>query len=172
MSLSQVWRSNYVFEFLLNETRSYLSSACRLSIGSSSTSMEPFGILGVAASIITCVQLTGALLKRVGPSDHSKKDLNEILKAILGFKGAYENLEISLRLNEEDESRLLALQHLEAPLRHSKRVLDLLEKRLESPNFLGQYIVGVLWDAKLKRSLKELQDTKTLFEIALDADQQ
>lgn len=117
--------------------------------------MEPFGILGVAASIITCVQLTGALLKRVGPSDHSKKDLHEILKAICGFRGAYEGLQTSLQLNEEDETRLSALQHLQEPLRDCKKVLDLLEKRLESPTFFGQYtIVGRLWDAKLRRGLK------------------
>lgn len=133
--------------------------------------MDPFGILGVAASIITCVQLTGALLKRVGLSDHSKKDLNEILKAICGFSGAYEGLKTSLRLNEEDETRLSALQHLKEPLQDCKQTFDLLEKRLESTTFVGQYIVGTLWDAKLKRSLKRLQDAKTLFEIALNADQ-
>lgn len=47
--------------------------------------MEPFGVLG-------CVQLTGALIKRVGPSDHSKKDLNEISIAICGFQCAYGGL--------------------------------------------------------------------------------
>ena len=62
--------------------------------------MEPFGILGVAASVVTRVQLTGSLLKRVGPSDHSKKDLNGILKVICGFSGAYEGLKTSLRLND------------------------------------------------------------------------
>lgn len=135
--------------------------------------MEPFGIPGVAASIITCVQLTGALLKRVGvgPSDHSKKDLNGILKAVCGFSGAYEGLKTTLLLNEEDETRLSALQHLEESLRDCKSILDLLEKRLKSPNFIGQYMVGSFWDAKLKRGLKRLQDAKTLFEIALDADQ-
>lgn len=62
--------------------------------------MEPFGVLGVAASIISCVQLTGALLKRagVGPSDHSKKDLNGILKTICGFSGAHEGLKTILLL--------------------------------------------------------------------------
>lgn len=133
--------------------------------------MEPFGVLGVAASIIACIQLTGTLLKRVGPSDHSKKDLNGILKTICGFKGAYEGLTTSLQLNEEDETRLSALQHLEEPLRDCKRVLDLLEKRLESTNFFGQHVLGSLWDGKLKRGLKILQDAKTLFEITFDGDQ-
>ncbi|MCJ1467598.1 hypothetical protein MMC07_006223 [Pseudocyphellaria aurata] len=133
--------------------------------------MDPFGILGVAASIITCVQLTGALLKRVGPSDHSRKDLNEILKAICGFRGAYENLKISLELNEQDEARLSALQSLEEPLRDCKWVLDLLAKRLKDTTLVGQYVVGTLWDAKLKKGLKRLQDAKTLFEMAMDADQ-
>lgn len=134
--------------------------------------MDPFSILGVAASIFTCVQLTGALLKQVGPSDHSKKDLNTILKAICGFSGAYEGLRTTLQLNEEDETRLLALQHLEEPLRDCKIVLDLLEKKLKSPSFFGRYMVGNLWDANLKRGLKILQEAKTLFEISLDADRQ
>lgn len=133
--------------------------------------MDPFGIQGVGPSITTCIQLTGALLKRVGSSDHSNKDLNEILKAICGFSGAYEGLKTSLRLNEEDETRLSALQHLEESLRDCKEILDLLENTLESTNFVGQYILGALWDAKLKKGLKRLQDAKTLLEIALDTDQ-
>lgn len=133
--------------------------------------MDPFGILGVAASIMTCVQLTRGLLKRVGPSDHSKKDLNAISIAICGFQGAYEGLKTYLQLHEEDETRLSALQHLEEPLRDCKRTLDLLEKRLKSTNFVGQYMIGTLWDAKLKRGLKRLQDAKKLFEIALHVDQ-
>ncbi|MCJ1267848.1 hypothetical protein MMC22_007734 [Lobaria immixta] len=133
--------------------------------------MEPFGILEVAASIITCLQLTGKLLKRVGPSGNSRKDLNEVSIAICGFQGAYEGLKSYLQLHDEDEPRLSALQHLEEPLRDYKQILGLLEKRLGNTNFVGQYIVGTLWDAKLKRGLKRLQDAKTLFEIALNADQ-
>lgn len=38
-------------------------------------------------------------------------------------------------------------------------------------NFVEQYVVGTLWDARLKRGVKRLQDAKALFEIALNADQ-
>ena len=111
-------------------------------------------------------------LKRVGPSDHSKKDLNRISKAISGFSGAYEGLKTSQLLNEEDETRLSAFQQLAEPLRWCKRVLDLLEDRLKSPNLFGRYLVRNPRDARLKRSIKVFQDAKALFEIAPDADQQ
>lgn len=133
--------------------------------------MDPFSILGVAASIIACVQLTKELLKRVGPSDHSKKDLHAISRAICGFQGAYEGLKTYLELHEEDGTRLSALQHLEEPLRDCKHILDFVKRRLQSHNFVGHYIVGTLWDAKMRRNLKRLEDAKTLFEIALSADQ-
>ena len=51
--------------------------------------MEPFGVLGVAASSISCIKLLDGLLKAVGPSDHSKEDLIHVLKAVYGFRGAY-----------------------------------------------------------------------------------
>lgn len=91
--------------------------------------MDPFGVLGEAASIISCVQFTGALLKRVGPSDHSKKDLIEISIVICGFQGAYEGLKSYLQLHNEAEPRLSALQHFEGSLRDCKQILDLLKKK-------------------------------------------
>src|SRR6266536_5043226 len=129
--------------------------------------MDPFGVLGVAASVISCVQLTGALLKRVGPSDHSKKDLHRILKVVCGFRGAYDGLKSLLEFNEEDHARLSALQHLEEPLRDCKGALQVLEERLRSVNFVGQYIIGTFWDGKLKTCLQRLEDAKELFELAL-----
>jgi hypothetical protein len=134
--------------------------------------MDPFGVLGVTASVIACVQLTGALLKRVGPSDHGKKDLNRILKSICGFRGAYDGLKSHLEFNEEDQARLSTLQHLEEPLRDCKQTLEVLEKRLKTVRFVGQYIIGNFWDGRLKKCLHRLENAKELFELALHADQQ
>jgi hypothetical protein len=134
--------------------------------------MDPFSVLGVTASIIACIQLTGALLKRVGPSRHSKKDLNRTLTVICGFRGAYEGLKSHLEYNEEDEVRLSALQHLEAPLRDCKQALEGLEERLKTVSFVGQHIVGSFWDRRLKGWLQMLEGAKELFELALHADQQ
>jgi hypothetical protein len=134
--------------------------------------MDPFSVLGVTGSIIACVQLAGTLLKRVGPSDHSKKDLNSILKVLYGFRGAYEGIKSYYALNEEDEARLSALKELEGPLRDCKVALEVLEERLKSVNFVGQYIVGSFWDRRLRKLLQRLEDAKDLFELALHADQQ
>jgi hypothetical protein len=134
--------------------------------------MDPFSVLGVAASVISCVQLTGALLKRVGPSGHSKKNLHHILKVVCGFRGAYDGLKSLLEFNEEDHSRLTALQHLEEPLRDCKRALQVLEDRLKNLNFVGQYMVGVLWDRKVEECLQRLEDGKELLELALHVDHQ
>jgi hypothetical protein len=128
--------------------------------------MDPFIVLGVAASVISCMQLTGALLKRVGPSDHGKKTLTRTLAVLCGFRGACEGLKLHLEVSEEDEARLSALQRLEAPLRDCKQVLDNIEKRVKNVNFVGQYLVGT-WDRKLEKWLRALEDAK-----ALNADQQ
>lgn len=134
--------------------------------------MDPFCVLGVTASLITCIQLSGALLKRVGPSDYSKKELNHVLKALYGFRGAYEGIKSYLELNEDDEARLSTLKELEAPLRDCKVALEFLEERLRNVNFVGKYIVGSLWDGRFRRLLQRLEDAKGLFELALHADQQ
>lgn len=134
--------------------------------------MDPFTVLGVAASIIACIQLTGDLLKRVGPSDHCKAELNRVLKVVSGFSGAYEGLKVHLEFNEKDEARLSMLQHLEEPLQRSKQALDILEERLQNVGFIGQYIIGSTWDKKFKRCLQRLDDAKELFELAMLADQQ
>jgi hypothetical protein len=134
--------------------------------------MDPLGVLGVTASIIACVQLTGELLKRVKPSDHSRQDLNRILKAICGFRGVYDALKLHLEFNEEDTARLTAFKHLTAPLENCKAALQLLEKRLRDVNFIGQYLVGGQWDRKLKKCLQKLEDGRELLELALSADQQ
>ncbi|MCJ1429928.1 hypothetical protein MMC29_007843 [Sticta canariensis] len=94
-----------------------------------------------------------------------------ILKVICGFSGAYEGLRTSLRLIEEDETRLSSLQHLEEPLRDCKLTWNFWQRGWKAAAFWGQYRVGSSWDTELKRRLKILQDAKKLFGIALDADQ-
>ena len=131
--------------------------------------MDPVTAVGLAASIIACIQLTGTLLKRVGPSDHNKSDLTRIQKVVYGFHGAYQGLKLHLEINEEDRTRLSELD-LEGSLRVCKEVLDVLQQRLRTVTFVGQYIVGRLWDGKLKKCVKRLEDAKELFELALHAD--
>ena len=134
--------------------------------------MDPLTILGMTGSVIACIQLTGKLLQRVQPSDHSKKELQHIFRDLCGFQGACEGLKSYLEFNEEDEVRLSAFQRLQEPLRDCKAALALLEDRLKTMGFIGQYIVGGSWDKKLKRALQNLEETRILFQLVLLGDQQ
>lgn len=130
-------------------------------------------VLTIAASIIGVVQLTGTCLKLcnrfLGPSKHS---LEEISATLYGFHGAIRNLQTHLEINEEDQTRLDALNYLDRPLANCKEALELLEKRLKNTSFLGQYVVGNLFDKRLKGVLDTLKNSKSVFELTLHADQQ
>jgi hypothetical protein len=71
------------------------------------------------------------------------------------FQGAYESLRLHLELNEEDEARLSALQHLEQPLSECRRALNKIEKRLKTVNFIEQHILRSLWDGGIKSACKD-----------------
>jgi hypothetical protein len=134
--------------------------------------MDPLGVLGVTASVIACIQLSESILKRVGPSKFDVKDLKKVQMSLYSFRGAYESLKLHLQLNEEDEARLSALQHLRTPLEDCKYALELIEKRLKNSTFLGKYVIGKIWDGKMQRCLQRLEEGKALFELTLQADQQ
>lgn len=137
------------------------------------TNMEA---LAATASIIAVLQLTTACLKAgkkyIGPSSHSPESLREILATLYRFNGTLNNLKLHLEINEEDQARLQALNHLDEPLRHCESVLRLLQNRLANVTVLGQYVVGERFDGKLKKDLNGLEDARALFELALQSDQQ
>lgn len=128
--------------------------------------MDPVTVLSVTASLIACLQLTGTLLKRFGPSDHSKEDLKRILKTIEGFQDSCNDLKLHLEADPENEARLSAHRRLDEPLRLSKETLTFLHKRLDRLDFIGQHVVGIRWDAKLKKSLQRLDEAKDLLKLA------
>lgn len=132
--------------------------------------MDPISVLGVTASFIACLQLTGALLKRFGPSDHSKTDLNRILKTIQGFQDSCNNLKSQLDAHPENEARLCSYRYLDEPLRLCQEALIFLCKRLENPSFISQHKVGSKWDIKLKRCLQRLDEAKDVLQLALCMD--
>lgn len=133
--------------------------------------MDPFSALGVTASIIACIQLTEKLLKHVGSSDYKAQDLNRIVKTIEGFRDSYNDLKSYFLANAGDQARLSTLQRLEEPLRVCKEALNMLQKRLGHVNFIGQHIVGLAWDHKLKKCLQRLDEAKNLLELALRKDE-
>lgn len=142
-----------------------ISQACALTI------MEPFGVLGVMASIIACIGFTKDLLKRFGPSDHQKRDLEDTLRIICGFQNVYEVLKEQWERNEEDQSRFSAPTYIQKMLQACKETLDLLEARLQSVKFIGRYIVGKSWDQKFRRVLYRLETPQDLLNLILHVDQ-
>ena len=132
--------------------------------------MDPITVLGVTASLIACLQLTGTLVKRFEPSDHSKPNLYRILQTIQGFQDTCNDLKSRLNAHPENEARLSTYQHLDEPLRLCREALKFLHKRLDGLNFIDQHIVGNRWDSKLKKCLQRLDETKDLLKLALCRD--
>ncbi len=133
--------------------------------------MDPVSALGVAASVIACIQLTQSLLRRLGPSDHHAMDLHRMLRSMTSFLGAYEALK---RISEVDDNKrdLSMTNYVDEPLRECKMVLEYIEDRLRNVNFIGQYVIGSTWDRRFKKCLARLDEAKELFELAVYADQQ
>jgi hypothetical protein len=127
-------------------------------------------VLGVTASLIACIQLTGFLAKRLGPSSRSRDDLNRIVATLCGFRGALEGLKTHMEINSEDRDRMMSMQHLDKPLQECKAVVMLVENRFKSVNLVGKYIIGKLWDGKLDKTLKKLDEAKQLLELSMYAD--
>lgn len=130
--------------------------------------MDP---LSVTASIIACVQLSGYLCTLVGPSSYSTKDLTHLHESLERFRCICDLLKSHLEINQEDETRLSALEHLQKPAEECRAALAKIERRLEKHG-IGKYVVGSFWDGNMKKCLKRLDEARSLFEIALQADRQ
>lgn len=131
--------------------------------------------LSIAASVFAVVQLTAACLKLgrkvLGHSKHSSDSLTEILSTLDSFNRTIKNLHTHLETNEQDHARLQALSHLNKPLEGCESALIMVQNRLKNVNFLGRYVVGRHFDKRLRKALRTVEEARTLFELALDADQ-
>ncbi|PQE21865.1 ankyrin repeat protein [Rutstroemia sp. NJR-2017a BVV2] len=133
--------------------------------------MDPFSALGVAASIIACIQLSQSLLKKLGPSAHKSQDLKLILRTMMQFRKAYETLKEFAELDESEEIRLTTFKQVEEPLKECKDIIDTVVERLEKNSFLKQWVTGSAWDRKLQKCMSRLNEVRTLLDIAMQSDQ-
>jgi hypothetical protein len=135
--------------------------------------MDPVSALGLAASIIAVIQLTGALIKpatsSLGPSENDEKELKRLLGTMTGFQTAYSNIEQYLK-SKPGEGENLA-NAIELPIQDCKAVLAELKGRLEKLTFVRKHIVGRKWDKAFKRLVKRLEDARQLFDVILQGDQ-
>lgn len=132
--------------------------------------------LSIAASVTALVHLTQLTLKLaknkgLGPSQFDGIELESLSRTLYAFNGMLQNLELSFQ-NEEDEIRLLTLNHLTEPLDRCREALNLLSDRLKNATCMGKYIVGERFDGKLRKALSVIEDAWKLVEVALLSDQQ
>jgi len=135
--------------------------------------MDPVTAIGLAASIIAVIQLTGALIKpatsSLGPSENDQKELERLLTTMKGFQIAYNNLEHYLKPNPgQAETLATAIQQ---PIADCKAVLAELQLRLSSMTFVRKYIIGKKWDKKFDCLVKRLDNARQLFDVILQGDQ-
>lgn len=131
-------------------------------------------VIGLTASIIAIVQLTGSCIKiggrYLGPTKHTSKDLNELSSVLYQFHGTITTLELHHRIHEEDEARLYALSHLNQPLKKCEQALTIIKQRLENINSIEKYVTGSRFDRDLKQAMHDIAESKSLFEIAVLTD--
>jgi hypothetical protein len=135
--------------------------------------MDPVSALGLAASIIAVIQLTGALMKpatsSLGPSENDAKELKRLLSVMTGFQTAYSSLEQYLK-SKPGEGKNLA-NAIELPIQDCKAVLVELKLRLANMTFVRKHIIGKKWDKGFQRLVKRLEDARQLFDVILQGDQ-
>jgi hypothetical protein len=131
--------------------------------------------IGLVASVIAIVQLSGACLKLslkpLGPSSYMPERLQTLNTTLYGFNGNIRNLQTLFEIYEDDQARLDTLNHLQEPLMRCREALQLLSSRLQSNGFFAQYIMGSKFDKKFDLCLRVLNDAKELLELSLQCDQ-
>ncbi len=140
--------------------------------------MDPISITGIAALALPVAQATVscllALSKFVGPSQHTPKQLKEVLEDLYSFNAAIGNLQVNLEAHKEDQARLNALSGLREPLERSKIALDLIQSWLENKTFASKAkskVTGVRFDKNLKGCMESLKRSRALFSDMLLIDE-
>lgn len=90
--------------------------------------------VGLVASVIAIVQLSGACLKLssklLGPSSYKPERLQSLSTSLYGFNGTIRNLQTHLEIHEDDRARFDTLNHLQEPLMRCRDALQLLSSRM------------------------------------------
>ncbi|KAF2647725.1 hypothetical protein K491DRAFT_291504 [Lophiostoma macrostomum CBS 122681] len=129
--------------------------------------------LGVAASIITIVQITKeivALAKRnIHTTDHAHSVLSSLLGRLTAYKGLFEGLQLQAESHEADAIRLSALDHVGGPLEACKESLSFIKDALQRPR--GKLWIGKVLNKDIMKALEKLDQLRPILQTALEADQ-
>jgi len=132
--------------------------------------------LGVAASLIAVIELTGACLKLsrkwIGSSNFSSSELNMTVTDLYAFNGVIRSFQTHLEICEDDHARLLGLDYLLPVVERCNEALEAIKDYLERSGFIEKHVLAPRFDRKLKLSLRVIGRAKELFMLAVQADQQ
>lgn len=134
--------------------------------------------IGLAASIFSLIQATQTCMKMVkrfmGPSEHSSEDLKTMHRSLSDFWGVILVFNVQLnQLDEDDEddsAKLQSLEYLQPVVDNCNDSVQSIKefmKSRRSKKFFG----GVIFDKRLQKLLKELDNAKEIFKISATADQ-
>ena len=150
------------------------SSNIRITKNEIDTTVGVMEVLGIAASVIAVVQLTGACLKLskkwLGPSEFSTSELNVMMADLYVFNGVLKSFQTHLEVHSDDETRILGLNHLTPVLHRCEEALKRIRDFMEESGVIGRHLLAPRFDRKLKLSLQILERAKGLLELAVSAD--
>lgn len=132
--------------------------------------MDPVSALGLAASIIACIQLAQSLSQNVGLTENNHTDLDHMLKTLRGFLAACECLKDIAAL-DESEGRFFLVEQAQEPLKKYQQAIDFIHEQLKEKNLFRRWVRGSAWDKKIKRRLSRLENIRAQFDIAIQPDQ-
>ena len=131
-------------------------------------------VLGIAASVIAVVQLTGACLKLskrwLGPSEFSTSELNTMMADLYTFNGVLQTFQTHVEIYSDDQPRIIGLNHLTPVLLRCEEALKTIRDFMEKGGVIGRHLLAPKFDKKLKLSLQVLERAKGLLEFAVNAD--
>lgn len=106
----------------------------------------------------------------MGPSQHSSKNLREIIANLYSFNGAITNLQSHLVIFEEDQARLQELAKLQEPLKTSMESLDFIKQWLEDASLVHKYLLGGRFDKKVENCMRSLNRGRDLLQEVIQSD--
>ncbi|KAL0635425.1 hypothetical protein Q9L58_005633 [Maublancomyces gigas] len=136
-------------------------------------------VVGVTASIIGIIQLTGTVTKLcheyLGRATGATKEMSLILNELYALKGVFEWLESQLKPNQgantTPRTAMIQLLNLpNGPLERCRDTLRELGEMLQPPK-LGRHIVWSFREKDVARLIGRLERDKLLFMLALHGDQ-
>lgn len=145
--------------------------------------MDPVSALGVVSSVIAIWQLTGTVVSQgysyIGALKDAPKELKALVYELTSLYDVLSVLKGQLEIAQatpgnNPSSALELLDQPGGPLKSCGEILKRVQKRLGklvgTPK-LGDYLVGPFKDKDIKRDIERLERLKSVFQLALGADQ-